>query len=186
MPPSHLPEEFYTVFSRKLVSVTDRLHYAATSKAIGDRVFNDSTTWREIIIPASHAQRLTDKDLKRLLVRVDAATNTRVLSLCKCDKITGKGLAPLRTAQCLEVLDLRTVALPPAEEHWCWSGAVGKEGLLEARASPAARVLDSVFIARVLLKMLKSNKAFHTLKFASAAILCSSDMLPVLAQSPSA
>ena len=65
MPPSHLPEEFYTVFSRKLVSVIDRLHYAATSKAIGDRVFNDSTTWREIIIPASHAQRLTDNLAQR-------------------------------------------------------------------------------------------------------------------------
>jgi hypothetical protein len=89
-----LPEEFYPEFSRRLADVVDRLRYAAASKAIRTRVFDDGPTF----VPPGKAtlntaERLTDNDLKALLVHTNAAAHTRALCLRLWCKITGKGLA---------------------------------------------------------------------------------------------
>ena len=61
-------------------------------------------------IEESLALKLTDEDVKSILICIDANTKLRKLKLAGCINITGAGLDPLRGSIVLEQIDLSLVA----------------------------------------------------------------------------
>ena len=60
------------------------------------------------------ASRLTDDDIKSVLVYIDSKHKLKRLNLCGCINITGVGLEPLRNSVVLDVIDLSLVG-----QHEC-------------------------------------------------------------------
>ena len=65
------------------------------------------------------ASTLTDRDLKHILVAVDAVNNLKRLILTHCGKIRGHGLEPIRGSSTLVAIDLSLMARyeSPPEDH---------------------------------------------------------------------
>ena len=61
-------------------------------------------------IEASLASKLTDEDLKSILICIDANTNMKKMKLAGCINITGAGLSSLRGTVVLQQIDLSLVA----------------------------------------------------------------------------
>ena len=58
------------------------------------------------------ASRLTDDDLRSILISVDAVNNLKKLVLTNCIKVKGIGLEPLRGSNVLQHLDLKITDSP--------------------------------------------------------------------------
>jgi hypothetical protein len=95
--------------------MSSRLHQckqpSTTAKAILSSGVSDNA-WEYLDfseIDKSLVSRLTDNDIKSMLVYIDAKQKLKKLNLCGCINITGVGLEPLRNSAVLEVIDLSLV-----------------------------------------------------------------------------
>ena len=92
------------------VTFVDHLRVEQCSKSLAAFVRSAGPLWVEIDFEMSGGahEHLSDAQLARLLVRVNAHAHTRVLSLRGCVNLRGEGLAPLMNrAKTLEIIDLR-------------------------------------------------------------------------------
>jgi hypothetical protein len=71
------------------------------------RLCNSPSLWRTIRFSPESAPKLTDEDLRLVLLRVNAKQHTEHVSLCGCTSLTGEGLEPLRYSSALLEIDLR-------------------------------------------------------------------------------
>ncbi len=103
LPPEILARTFF------FLRVSDRVKLASCSKTTQRRVYRQCSEIWETISFHGHTtgdDRLTDYQLSKLLVRVNAREITKALNLSFLSNIHGQGLAPLRYSRVLERIDI--------------------------------------------------------------------------------
>tara|TARA_B110001452_G_scaffold71800_1_gene58022 strand:- start:2546 stop:3631 length:1086 start_codon:yes stop_codon:yes gene_type:complete len=94
---------FKIIFS---LSLEAKLALGNTCRAMR-RLCNSPPLWRTVCFSSENAHRLTDEQLHRVLLRVNAKQHTAHISLRGCTALKGVGLEPLSFSSTLESIDLR-------------------------------------------------------------------------------
>eukprot|EP00985_Skeletonema_marinoi_P002841 scaffold1170_cov125-Skeletonema_marinoi.AAC.15 len=116
-----------TLFGLSIAAVNDEKLNRSSFAVVGDEW--DILDFGEI--EKDLAMRLSDDDIKAVLLCIDAANRVKKLSLANCINITGSCLEPLRGSETIEQIDLSLVGdheeptlteiwHPPIKmEYWC-------------------------------------------------------------------
>ena len=136
-----LPDSILLKIAEQL-AFEQRVQLASSCKALREVVYSCKAFWRNITFPEATAKNVTDEHLRALLINVNAPTTVKSVSLRGCvnERLTGRGLAPLRYSGSLEQIDLR---IKP-----CESRCFGDTGL------------DDNIVASILSTMLR-RPSYH-------------------------
>ena len=115
--PVHLPAEVIGNNLLRCPDLPSLLHLSTCNSAVKREVFRkqigegeNASIWQVIdfgSVSKEMASKLTDDQLKKLLVKCRAKEVTTILKLTGCVGLTGKGLEPLRGSIVLREIDLR-------------------------------------------------------------------------------
>ena len=112
----HCIGSFLSPIETSILSITTSTSYLFQNelRAIETLDFKD--------VSSELASRLTDDDLRSILISVDAVNNLKKLVLTNCIKVTGIGLEPLRGSNVLQHLDLKITDSPNEVVAICIKG----------------------------------------------------------------
>jgi hypothetical protein len=98
------------------------------------------------------ACKLTDRDVREILVSIDAVNRLRVLKLIGCENISGMGLEPMRGSTIIQQIDLSTSVRAPIANG-------------EDLFSPNCRLLEEAVIPVLDSIIAEKDRALKLLEF---------------------
>ena len=130
----------------------DKDHDSYFRELLSDQLeeYYDNEGWETldfVDIPASVASKLTDDDIRDVLLCIDAKNKLKRLTLTNCTSVVGHFLEPLRCSTVLEKLDLglirqfETSYWREASERWRKEFVVDNVNL---REGPVCDIIDSI------------------------------------------